>query len=149
MALPLDAVAAGRPDAAGWPAVPGWVWRVLSVAVVALAWELAGRVPISFAFPTFSATMAALFDLVLSGELPRAYLSTLQPLVIGVVLSAVAGVGLGVAMGLSRGLEWLGAPLFTVLQAAPMAALIPLITFVYGIGLTSKVIAVVHPGACR
>jgi ABC-type nitrate/sulfonate/bicarbonate transport system permease component len=142
VALPLDAVVAGRPTEAGWPAVPGWLWRLLSVAVVALAWEFAGRVPISFAFPTFSATMAALFDLVVSGELPRAYLSTLQPLMIGVVISAMAGVGLGVAMGLSRGLEWLGAPLFTVLQAAPMAALIPLITFVYGIGLTSKVIAV-------
>ena len=61
---------------------------------------------------------------------------------IGVVISTVAGVALGVAMGLSRRLEWLGAPLFTVMQAAPMAAVIPLITFVYGIGLTSKVIAV-------
>ena len=49
-------------------------------------------------------------------------------------------------MGLSRRLEWLGAPLFTSLQAAPMAAVIPLITFVYGIGLTAKVIAVVHHG---
>jgi len=29
-----------------------------------------------------------------------------------------------------------------VMQAAPMAALIPMITFIYGIGLTSKVLAV-------
>ena len=75
---------------------------------MALAWEIAGRIPISFAFPTFSATMAAFVGLVASGELPKAYLSTLQPLVIGVVISAVAGVALGVAMGLSRRLEWLG-----------------------------------------
>ncbi len=33
-------------------------------------------------------------------------------------------------------------PIFITMQAAPMAALIPLITFVYGIGLTSKVLAV-------
>jgi ABC-type nitrate/sulfonate/bicarbonate transport system permease component len=120
----------------------GWLWRLLSVGIVALAWEIAGRVPISFAFPTFSATMAAFAGLVASGELPRAYLSTLQPLLIGVVISAAAGVALGVAMGLWRRLEWLAAPVFTVMQAAPMAALIPLVTFVYGIGLTSKVIAV-------
>jgi NitT/TauT family transport system permease protein len=124
-------------------AIPtGWPWRLLSVGIVALAWEVAGRVPISFAFPTFSATMAALAGLIVSGELPRAYLSTLQPLLIGVVISAAAGVALGVAMGLWRRLEWLAAPVFTVMQAAPMAALIPLVTFVYGIGLTSKVIAV-------
>ena len=123
MALHLDAVAA-RPAAFAWPGAPSWLWRLLSVAIVALAWEIAGRIPISFAFPTFSATMSAFVGLVLSGELPKAYLSTLQPLVIGVVISTVAGVALGVAMGLSRRLEWLGAPLFTVMQAAPMAAVI-------------------------
>ena len=46
-------------------------------------------------------------------------------------------------MGLSRSAEWLVAPVFIVLQAAPMAALIPLITFVYGIGLTAKTLAVI------
>jgi NitT/TauT family transport system permease protein len=46
-------------------------------------------------------------------------------------------------MGLSRGIEWLSLPVFIILQAAPMAAIIPLITYVYGIGLTSKVLAVV------
>ena len=141
MALHLDAVAT-RPATFAWPGAPSWLWRLLSVAIVALAWEIAGRIPISFAFPTFAATMSAFVGLVVSGELPKAYLSTLQPLVIGVVISTVAGVALGVAMGLSRRLEWLGAPLFTVMQAAPMAAVIPLITFVYGIGLTAKVIAV-------
>lgn len=140
MAARLDALPAKASPAATIPA--SWLCRLASVAVVALAWEIAGRVPISFAFPTFSATMAAMAGLVASGELPRAYLSTLQPLAVGLLISASAGVAIGVAMGLSRRLEWLAAPLFTVMQAAPMAAVIPLITFVYGIGLTSKVIAV-------
>jgi ABC-type nitrate/sulfonate/bicarbonate transport system permease component len=141
VAARLDALA-DQPATPAWPAAPSWLWRLLSVAIVALAWEIAGRIPISFAFPTFSDTVRGLVGLVVSGELPRAYLSTLQPLLIGVAISTLAGVALGVAMGLSRRLEWLGAPLFTVMQAAPMAAVIPLITFVYGIGLTSKVIAV-------
>ena len=46
-------------------------------------------------------------------------------------------------MGLSRAVEWFSLPIFIVLQAAPMAAIIPLITYMYGIGLTSKVLAVV------
>jgi NitT/TauT family transport system permease protein len=77
-----------------------------------------------------------------SGALFRAYADTLQPLLLGVALSAAAGIGFGVAMGLSRTVEWLALPV-VVLQSAPMAAIIPLITYVYGIGLTAKVLAVV------
>jgi NitT/TauT family transport system permease protein len=106
-------------------------------------WELAGRWPVSPAFPPFSATAAALLRMAADGSLLRAYASTLQPLVIGVVLCAAAGVGLGVAMGLSRAVEWLSLPVVVILQAAPMAAIIPLVTYVYGIGLASKVLAVV------
>jgi NitT/TauT family transport system permease protein len=106
-------------------------------------WELAGRWPVSPAFPPFSATAAALGRMAADGSLLRAYASTLQPLVLGVVLCAAAGVGLGVAMGLSRAVEWLSLPVVVILQAAPMAAIIPLVTYVYGIGLASKTLAVV------
>jgi len=119
------------------------LWRVASLALFFLAWEIAGRVPISYAFPTFSATFAALASMLFDGSLFVAYAETLQPLIIGVAISGVIGVGLGIVMGLSRSAEWLVAPLFIVLQAAPMAALIPLITFVYGIGLVAKTLAVI------
>jgi len=105
-------------------------------------WEGAGRWPISPAFPSFSQTFLALGRMTLDGSLIRAYASTLQPLAIGVAISAALGVGAGVAMGLSRSVEWLTLPLFVIAQAAPMAAIIPMITYVYGIGLTAKVLAV-------
>jgi NitT/TauT family transport system permease protein len=50
---------------------------------------------------------------------------------------------LGVGMGLNRLFQWFWEPVFVVLQAAPVAALIPLITYVYGLGLTAKVVAVI------
>jgi NitT/TauT family transport system permease protein len=115
----------------------------VSFVVVFGLWEAAGRWPISPAFPPFSDTALALGRLALNGSLARAYASTLQPLVIGIALSAVAGIGFGIAMGLSRAVEWCSLPLFVIAQAAPMAAIIPLITYVYGIGLTAKVFAVV------
>jgi ABC-type nitrate/sulfonate/bicarbonate transport system permease component len=80
--------------------------------------------------------------MVADGSMGPAYLRTLEPLTIGVVLSLTIGIGTGVAMGLRRDVEWFSLPVFIVMQAAPMAALIPLLTFVYGIGLTSKVLAV-------
>ena len=49
----------------------------------------------------------------------------------------------GLVMGLSPRAEWLGLPVFIVLQASPSAAIVPLITFIYGIGFTAKVFAVV------
>lgn len=118
-------------------------WIVLSLTILFLAWEVAGRIPISFAFPTFSETILAFGEMVADGSMLKAYFLTLQPLVLGVIVSAAVGIALGVAMGLSEKAEWLLAPVFIVLQAAPMAALVPLVTFVYGIGLTAKTLAVI------
>ncbi|MFQ5971857.1 MAG: ABC transporter permease [Alphaproteobacteria bacterium] len=118
-------------------------WRVLSFAVVFGAWEIAGAVPISLAFPTFSATVVAFVQMVLDGSLAIAFFITLQPLFIGIFFCGVVGVTFGIGMGLSRTVEWFTLPIFVILQSAPVAALIPLITFLYGIGLASKVFAVV------
>jgi len=123
--------------------VSPFVWQLTSFALFFGLWEIAGRWPISFAFPPFSKTFLALLRMLADGSLPKAYVSTLQPLIIGIVLCGVAGIGFGIGMGLSRSIEWLSLPVFIILQAAPMAAIIPLITYVYGIGLTSKVLAVI------
>ncbi|MDH4248839.1 MAG: ABC transporter permease subunit, partial [Deltaproteobacteria bacterium] len=94
------------------------------------------------AFPTFLETMDALWGMMRDGSIFRAYPATLEPLVIGVIISAILGIAIGVTMGLSRITEWFGAPIFIVMQSAPLAALIPLLIFTYGIGLTSKVMVV-------
>ena len=120
-----------------------WIWKALSLAILFGIWEIAGRTNFNYAFPTFFETMAALWEMAADGSLGAAYLRTLEPLVLGLVISLAVGVSAGVAMGLREDAEWLTLPVFITIQAAPMAALIPLITFVYGIGLTSKVLAVI------
>jgi NitT/TauT family transport system permease protein len=129
---------AGRTGAAGRLG-----WQLASFVLFFGLWELAGRWPLSAAFPPFSSAFLALVEMIQDGSLARAYWLTLQPLAIGIVLCGLAGIGFGIGMGLSRAVEWLSLPVFIILQAAPMAAIIPLITYVYGIGLTSKVLAVV------
>jgi len=123
------------------------VWQLASFVLFFGLWEVAGRWPVSAAFPPFSQTFLALLEMLKDGSLARAYWITVQPLLIGIVLCGIAGVGFGVGMGLSRSVEWLSLPVFIILQAAPMAAIIPLITYFYGIGLTSKVLAVVFLAA--
>lgn len=119
------------------------LWQLASVVAVFTAWEIAGRVPISVAFPTFLETMQSLWAMILDGRMAKAYSKTLEPLVIGIGLSGVFGITFGILMGLSRKFQWIGEPIFVVMQAAPMAALIPLVTFIYGIGVAAKVVAVV------
>ena len=86
--------------------------------------------------------MAAFWTLLIDGTMFVAYFETLKPLAVGVLISAFVGVGIGLATGLSRVSDWLFSPLFVVMQTAPLAALIPLLVMIYGIGLTSKVAVV-------
>lgn len=116
--------------------------KILSAVIVFTAWEIAGRIPVSYAFPTFIESMQALFTLAIEGTLFDAYTETLKPLVVGVLISTIFGIALGLWIGLSSTFDWLFSPIFIVMQAAPLAALIPILVMVYGIGLTSKVFVV-------
>ena len=120
-----------------------WAWRAMSFVLVFGIWELAGRWPISPAFPGFTDTLTAFVEMTVDGSFTKAYASTLPPLLIGLGIISVGGVVAGVLMGLSRGAEWLLLPLFVILQTAPLAAVVPIITYIYGIGLAAKVVAVV------
>lgn len=116
--------------------------KFLSAAVLFSGWQIAGLIPVSYAFPTFAEAMSALFAMAADGTLWAAYGETLQPLVVGVAISAVLGIAIGLWVGLSNFFDWLFSPIFIVMQAAPLAALIPLLVLAYGIGLTSKVLVV-------
>ncbi len=116
--------------------------NLLSGAIVFGAWEIAGRIPVSYAFPTFLESMSALLQMTFDGTMFTAYAETLKPLIVGIAISAVLGIGLGLWIGLSSKFDWLFSPIFVVMQSAPLAALIPLLVMAYGIGLTSKVFVV-------
>jgi ABC-type nitrate/sulfonate/bicarbonate transport system permease component len=135
------AAAAGRAAAAGVSST--LLLRTASILFVLGLWEWAGNAGVNIAFPSCTETLAAFWDMLVDGTFAEAYAETAGPLVVGVLLTAVGGVFAGLVMGLSPRAEWLGLPVFIVLQASPSAAIVPLITFVYGIGFTAKVFAVV------
>jgi len=121
----------------------GILWLVASFVFDFGLWEALGRWPLSAAFPPFIAKLMALGRMIADGSLEKAYLITAQPLIVGFVICGIVGVGFGVWMGLSHTVEWFSLPVFVILQAAPMGAVVPLVTYIYGIGLTAKVLAVV------
>jgi NitT/TauT family transport system permease protein len=120
-----------------------FLWKLLSLALMFGVWELAGRKPISIAFPTFSDTATVFFQMIGDGTLLTAFGVTLKPLGVGILIIGASGILFGILMGLYRTFEWFTLPIFIIVQSAPMAALIPLITFLYGIGFVAKVLAVV------
>jgi NitT/TauT family transport system permease protein len=140
-ASPLPAPAQAR--GAGGLGEAAWPWQLASFVLVLAAWEIAGRWPVSLAFPPASRVVAAAAEMALAGDFGRAYAVTLPPLVAGIGIVGITGVALGIAMGLSRAFEWFALPLMVVLQTAPIAAIIPLLTYFYGVSATSKIAAVI------
>lgn len=116
--------------------------KLISALLLFGAWEIAGWVPVSYAFPTFIESMAALGRMTFDGSIFVAYGETLKPLVVGIAISGTLGIAIGIWIGLSNWFDWLISPIFIVMQSAPLAALIPLLVMIYGIGLTSKVFVV-------
>ena len=100
---------------------------MLSAFFVFGDWEVAGRIPVSFAFPTFLESMTALSILIWDGTLFTAYGETLRPLVVSTLNSGFLGIRIGLFIELNRKLDWLVSPIFVVMQTAPLAAQIPLL----------------------
>lgn len=113
------------------------VWVLLFVL-----WEGWGRgqSPYLFTYPT--AIVIAAEEMIKSGELLGATITSLQTLIIGYVLAAIAGVALGLLAGRFNYVQRLLDPLLTAFYVTPRLALLPLIIIWFGIGLQSKIVVV-------
>ena len=113
--------------------------RTLSVAVFFAIWEYYGRHmdPIFMAPP--SAIFAATLGLIRSGALAKALMQTLWPFAVGMALTVVLGILLGIVMAQWRVLEYVLDPFINALYAIPRIALIPLIILWAGLEFVGKV----------
>jgi NitT/TauT family transport system permease protein len=115
----------------------GWLISGAGLAVGAVVWELAGRsVGAAFVAP-LSATLEAV-----TPEVWRALLSSLALFAVGFVLSIAVGVPLGLLLARVRLLRVALESYITVLNATPMAALIPFILSMMGFDFAPKVLVV-------
>lgn len=121
--------------------------RAASFVAFLLLWEWAARVPISFNFPTPWATLTALIDLIQSGAILGATLTSLQSLLLGFGSAVIVGVPLGLVMGVVRPIGRVGRVYLDLLIALPTAALIPLVILSFGINIISSAVIVFVFGA--
>jgi NitT/TauT family transport system permease protein len=113
--------------------------RSLSVAAFLVFWEFAGRRmdPIFMAPP--SAIFQAAIELVKSGALRKAMIESLAPFAVGLMLTVVIGIAVGILIAQWRVLEYVLDPFINALYAIPRIALVPLIILWAGLEFTGKV----------
>ena len=116
---------------------------LVSLLVVALVWELAGRSgrwPLILA--PLSDILATFARLVTTGELQRHVLVSLNEFVVGFAVAAVFGIGLGILMATSEAVHDVVDPWISAVYATPTVALAPMFIFIFGIDAPSKMAVV-------
>lgn len=119
------------------------VIRITSVIVFFVLWEVLGRDvdPLFMTYP--SAILYAFREMALSGELLTAVIATMGPFLLGMAVSIVGGIAIGLLIGQFRLAEYILDPFLDALYALPRVALVPLIMMWFGLGLPGKLVIVV------
>jgi ABC-type nitrate/sulfonate/bicarbonate transport system permease component len=116
--------------------------RLVSVVVTLVVWEWYGRGvdPVFLSYPT--AIVAAVPEMIATGELPKAFGSSVLALSIGLAAAIGFGTLLGLLMGRYRFVDQLLDVQINALYATPNVALIPLLILWFGLGLLSKIVII-------
>jgi NitT/TauT family transport system permease protein len=118
---------------------------IVSVVTGLLLWEFVSRVLVANALflAAPSQIVAAIFDLVKSGELWRHLSISAVEFAIGYMIACVLGILAGLAMANSAVAKQAMSPWVSGLYATPTIALAPLFILWFGIGIWSKVLIVI------
>ncbi|MTD57243.1 ABC transporter permease subunit [Amycolatopsis pithecellobii] len=104
-------------------------------------WELAARLGLisQQVLPAPSTVLTKAAELIADGELPENLLASLQRAATGFVIGAVAGLGFGLLVGLSRVAEAFLDRTIQMVRAVPFLAILPLVIVWFGIGEGGKI----------
>jgi NitT/TauT family transport system permease protein len=122
-----------------------WLRKLLILVVLALIWEAYGRaLNNDLLFPTFSATVRAFFDAILSGVLPARAWSSIKVLLMGYACGVVLATLLTALAIMSRiGTDFLET-MTSMFNPLPAIALLPLALIWFGLGNGSLIFVLVH-----
>jgi ABC-type nitrate/sulfonate/bicarbonate transport system permease component len=118
-------------------------WRLPmgSGLLLLAAWEIAWRArwidPLFFSGPT--AVAAALWTLIVSGEIFPHYASTMFSAAMGLAVAVACGIGGGIAYGMSPSFRGMAGPYLAIVNATPRVAMIGLFVVWLGLGLRVRV----------
>jgi ABC-type nitrate/sulfonate/bicarbonate transport system permease component len=112
--------------------------------VFAIAWQVYALERDNILIASFTETASAVIQLVTANErFWGAFVDSNRALAIGFAISVAVGVPLGLLMARSRGVEAAVYPWLNVVNAVPIAPLIPIVIMAVGLDLSAKVLVVV------
>jgi ABC-type nitrate/sulfonate/bicarbonate transport system permease component len=143
LGLELDLERRESPALLWYRAHAATVRGLLSLVVVGLIWEIAGR---SGRWPLILAPISDIWikflQLAGTGELQRHVLVSLNEFFVGFALAAVLGILLGIVIASSDTAKDFIDPWVSAVYATPTVALAPLFIFMFGIDAPSKMAVV-------
>lgn len=107
-------------------------------------WELLGRagaIDVRI-FPPPTRIFGEGVDLIRSGLLQEAFAATFARIMIGYATGAVAGIAVGMTMGLVRPVRAALDPLFSALYALPKIAILPILLLIFGFSEAPRILLV-------
>lgn len=128
-----------------WDRIPRWISIPLFVGVLVLAWQVAFQLELmsEFVLPPVPDVWDALFaqmkSLLTGGPVWHSFWITAQEALIGLLLAAVIGIGLGVAAAESAFGRNVLMPVIVAINAAPKVAFAPIFVAWLGFGISAKV----------
>ena len=108
-----------------------------------VVWEIIGRLDLIMLIPPFTEILATLPEVVSTGRFRSAMLVTVQAFGIGMTISIVVGILLGIAMGRSRAFGDVMGMWVNIFESSPLSAVVPLLMAVIGFGMPTMVVTVV------
>ena len=120
----------------------GRATALVSLALGALVWEVAGHATSEAFWAPLSETLQSLYQLAANGTLWRQGADSLRLYLLGLVLAVAVGAPSGVLLARFQRLRVALEDYILLLYATPMVALIPFILSIMGFGLVPKVLVV-------
>jgi NitT/TauT family transport system permease protein len=120
-----------------------WPYRLLTLAIVAVLWQVWATQEDSLLIPTFTETVGALWRLISNPQTYNSFLISNSALVVGFAISLALGIPIGLMMGRFPAAERFTDVYINILIVTPMAALIPILLMSVGIDFSARVVIVV------
>ena len=118
--------------------LPPW----LALLIWAALWEIIGQLDVIMLIPPLSAVFAAMSNVLLTHSFLEAIGITLKAFGIGMALSLVVGITVGIAMGRIRAVDNVMGMWINIFESSPITAVVPLLLAVLGFGMQTMVVTV-------
>lgn len=113
--------------------------KIVTFTFIICLWQIVSIIAGEFFVPSPLTTISAFIELILSGELPKALLFTIQVLLIGFSASILVGIIIGLILGWFRPLGTALEPYINALNSTPHIVFIPIIVLWLGIDIEARV----------